>query len=744
MVWSHRRRQRSWLCPQVREAFRRTRSGRPEVYRKVSAELDAAYFCTMKHFVLALLFSLAFEYVGAQGISYPTTRTVSVADTFHGTVVADPYRWLEDDRSPEVERWVNKQDSVARTYIRAIPYRDGIRSRLNQVYAYTKVWGVDRIGDVSYFRRQEMEQNHGLLIRRFADQTEDTILDPNTWSNDGTVSLGMWSVNEDGTILAYARSEAGSDWQTIYVLDLKTKQHLQDTLRWVKVSGLSWYRNGFLYSRYPAPTEGASELSAANYGHMAMYHRVGTPQAADDTIWADATKPDQFHFAWVPEGSNYLLRSSRAGGRRGTSILYRPFDDTRAPWKTLFEDDTVELGIVDITGTTLLATTTSQAPNRKLIRIADFTSSWSEEVVIPHSPWPLEVSKIDTFLIATVMKNVVDSAYVCTLDGRFLHSVPNIGLGSLRGFGARRGQRTALVTFSSYTSPSTVFEYDPKANSFGYWYVPFLPFDASKLQSRQVFVQSKDGTKVPMTLISMKGKTQPKMSPTMLYGYGGFGISQTPGFNPLIVPWLEAGGTWAIANLRGGGEYGEAWHEAGTKTRKQNVFDDAIACAQWLIDSGVTTSARLAINGRSNGGLLVGALLTQRPDLFRVAIPEVGVLDMLRYHTFTIGWNWARDYGTVDNPDEFRALRAYSPYHNVRRGVTYPSVMVMTADHDDRVVPAHSFKFAAAMQSVSHASSSPVLMRVERRSGHGAVNTSILLDGMADKLSFALWEMGIR
>jgi prolyl oligopeptidase len=700
----------------------------------------------MHPIVLAIALAIVFGSVSssAQSIVYPKTQIVPVVDTIHGAVVRDPYRWLENDRAPEVEHWVDQQDSIARSYLRAISYRNGISSRLRQLYAYTKKWGFDRVGTVSYFRRQSSDENHGLLVRQLADQSEDTILDPNQWSADGTTSLGMWSINDDGTYLAYARSEAGSDWQTIYVMDLRTKQHLADTLRWVKVSGLSWYRDGFFYSRYPAPSAGSSELSSANFGHMAMYHRVTTPQDADEIIWSDPTKPEEFHFVWVPEGSSFMLRSSRAGGSRGTSIYYRPANDRAAPWKVLYESDTVELGIVDITGNTLLATTTANAPNRKLIRVDDFTTEWVERTVLPHSEWPLEVSKVDTFLIATVMKHVVDSSYVCTLDGRYLHTVQFGALGSIGGYGARQGQRTALVTFSSYTSPTTTFEYDPQTNTLQLWSVPFLPFDASKLESRQVFVRSNDGTRVPMTLITMKGKTKPKASPTMLYGYGGFGISQTPGFNPLIVPWLEAGGTWAIANLRGGGEYGETWHEAGTKTNKQNVFDDAIACAQWLVDSGITSPSKLAVNGRSNGGLLVGALLTQRPDLFRVAIPEVGVLDMLRYHTFTIGWNWARDYGTVADSAEFRALYAYSPYHNVRSGVRYPSVMVMTADHDDRVVPAHSFKFAAALQALAGPQSSPILMRVERRSGHGAVNTSILLDGMADKLAFALWEMGIR
>lgn len=684
----------------------------------------------------------------AQPTLFPTTRvatrTDDVRDTIFGTVVADPYRWLEDDRDPEVEAWVEVQDRAARQYLERIPFRDAIRKRLQELYTYEKVYGVDRVKDLTFFLRQRDTDNHAVLIRRTGAMVEDTLLNPNTWSEQGTIRLGSWAVSKDVRYLAYAQSEAGSDWQTIYVMDLATKEHLIDTVRWVKVSGINWHDGGFFYSRYPAPEGQSSELSSVNLGHMAMYHRVGTSQDADDVIWKDDGHPDQFHFAWVPEGSSYLLRSSRAGGTKGTSLFYRLAAERQAPWRTLYESDTVELSVVELRGDTLYAQTTENAPNGKLVRVDNFTQPWVVREILPHSTSVLQgVSIRGNKIIATVMRDVFDYTAVYDLDGTKLHDVELPGLGSVGGFGGRRENATVLYSFSSYTQPSITYEYDPETNRSSVWYAAEVPFDASQIEARQVFVPSKDGTRVPMTILQMKGMPQSGSSPTMLYGYGGFNISMSPGFNALVVPWLEAGGTWAIANLRGGGEYGEAWHEAGTTTRKQNVFDDAIACAEWLINNGITTRDRLAINGRSNGGLLVGAVMTQRPDLFRVALPEVGVLDMLRYHLFTIGWNWARDYGTVAKEDQFRALLAYSPYHNVRPGTAYPATMVMTADHDDRVVPAHSFKFAAALQAAVASSAGPILMRVERQSGHGAVNTDTLLQGIADKLAFALYHMGV-
>lgn len=690
----------------------------------------------------------------AQPTLYPPTRVDDVRDTIFGTVVADPYRWLEDDRDPEVEAWVDAQDRVARDYLSKIPFRNAIRQRLAQLYTYEKVYGADRLQGLTFFLRQRGTDNHALLIRRNAQMEEDTVLNPNTWSEKGTTRLGSWAISRDARYLAYARSDAGSDWQTIYVMDLATKQHLIDTVRWVKVSGISWHEDGFFYSRYPAPDGGSSELSSVNQGHMAMYHRVGTTQVSDDTVWTDDAHPDQFHFVWVPEGSAYMLRSSRAGGTKGTSLFYTSVDaldrNRQAPWQILFESDSVELSVVELRGDTLYAQSTEQAPNGKLIRVDNFTQPWVVREILPHSESVLQgVSIRGNKIIATVMRDVFDYTTVYDLDGNKLHEVELPGLGSVGGFGGRRENATVLYSFSSYTQPGITYEYNPATNTSTVWYASQIPFDASQVEARQVFVTSRDGTRVPMTLLQMKGRAVPGASPTMLYGYGGFNISISPSFNALVIPWLEAGGTWAIANLRGGGEYGEAWHEAGTTTRKQNVFDDAIACAQWLIDNGITTRDLLAINGRSNGGLLVGAVMTQRPDLFRVALPEVGVLDMLRYHLFTIGWNWARDYGTVAKEDQFRALLAYSPYHNVRPGTAYPATMVMTADHDDRVVPAHSFKFAAALQAsvdptapITTSTTAPLLMRVERQSGHGAVNTETLLDGMADKLAFALYAMG--
>jgi len=685
----------------------------------------------------------------AQPTLYPPTRVDDVRDTIFGTVVADPYRWLEDDRDPEVEAWVDAQDRVARDYLSKIPFRNAIRQRLAQLYTYEKVYGADRLQGLTFFLRQRGTDNHALLIRRNAQMEEDTVLNPNTWSAKGTTRLGSWAISRDARYLAYARSDAGSDWQTIYVMDLATKQHLIDTVRWVKVSGISWHEDGFFYSRYPAPDGGISELSSVNQGHIAMYHRVGTSQVSDDTVWTDDAHPDQFHFVWVPEGSAYMLRSSRAGGTKGTSLFYTSVDaldrNRQAPWQILFESDSVELSVVELRGDTLYAQSTEQAPNGKLIRVDNFTQPWVVREILPHSESVLQgVSIRGNKIIATVMRDVFDYTTVYDLDGNKLHEVELPGLGSVGGFGGRRENATVLYSFSSYTQPGITYEYNPATNTSTVWYASQIPFDASQVEARQVFVTSRDGTRVPMTLLQMKGRAVPGASPTMLYGYGGFNISITPSFSVSRITWMEMGGVLAVANLRGGGEYGEKWHKAGTKLQKQNVFDDFIAAAEWLIQNKYTSSSRLAIQGRSNGGLLVGACMTQRPDLFGACLPGVGVMDMLRFHRFTAGRFWTDDYGSADNAEEFPALLKYSPYHNLKPGTKYPATMVTTADTDDRVVPGHSFKFAARLQA-SQVGAAPVLIRIETSAGHGAGKpTAKIIEESSDELAFLVRALGMK
>lgn len=679
--------------------------------------------------------------VPAQGQPVPPLAQDNVVDVFFGDTVPDPYRWLEDDRDVRVTQWVAHQGERTRSELEALPARPVLRKRLGELMAYDKIGGFDRVNGVLYYRHQSANEQHSRLMRKQSNGVEDTLLDPNTWSADGTTTLSTWSVSNDGQWLGYGVNEAGSDWTVLRVMRLTDKRVLDDELRWVKVSGIGWHNNGFFYSRYPAPSDAQLAYVGKNENHSVWYHVPGTLQEQDQLVFEDTSKPDYFNFAWVPEGTDHLMRSSRRGGSYGTSLFVKSWSDTSSQWKVLYVKDSVSVGIIDVIADTLYAITDHDTPRKKIIRVVNFLRSWNEEVVVPESNDVLVGATYrEGRLIVTYMRDVYNFVQVISNTGRVLHNLALPTKGAVSGFAARRSDSTFLYTFSSYTYPPVTYAYNIAENRSTQVHATNVPFDPNRIRVQQEFVRSKDGTMVPLTLLRMDNVGSAKNRPTMLYGYGGFNITQGPSFNPLIVAWLEQGGTYAVANLRGGGEYGKEWHLAGTTVRKQNVFDDAIACAEWLIARGETSPQRLAINGRSNGGLLVGALMVQRPDLFAVAIPEVGVLDMLRYHLFTIGWNWTGDYGSVDNKDEYRALRAYSPYHNLRTGIEYPATLIMTADHDDRVVPAHSFKFAAQLQNV-YKGQRPMLMRVETRSGHGAVNLEIMLDGVADKWAFALANM---
>ncbi len=670
----------------------------------------------------------------------PANIEKGAVDVFFGDTVVDTYRWLEDDRAPAVEAWVAHQAQQAKNFLDSLPSRSAFRKRLEELIAYDRMWGFDRVKGSVYYRHQSAGEQHARLMRRNADGVEDTLIDPATLSADGTTTLGTWAVSADGQWLAYATSKGGSDWQEIRVMRLATKQILDDRLQWVKVSGISWHDGGFFYSRYPEPPTGTSALAAKNEHHSVWYHRPGTPQSNDELVYVDESQPDMFNFCWVPEGTTMLMRSSRVGGSVGTSLYVRSWTDSTQPWRVFFHKDSVSFGIIDIIDDTLYAITNERSPRNRVIRVVNFRTQWNEETIIPETADVLDgVAYKQGRFILTYMRDVFHHCVVTNNRGVVLDSVSLPTKGAVGGFSGRRQDTTLLYTFSSYAHPPITYEYNPVANTSDIWNFAFVPFNAHDIQSRQVFVTSKDGTRVPMTLLRMRGKAVEGASPTILYGYGGFGITQGPSFNPLLIAWLERGGTYCIANIRGGGEYGEEWHRAGTTIRKQNVFDDYIACAEWLITNHISSKGSLVINGRSNGGLLVGAVMAQRPDLFAAAIPEVGVMDMLRYHRFTIGWNWKGDYGSVDNEAEYRALRAYSPYHNLSSNVEYPPTLVMTADHDDRVVPAHSFKFYARLREV-YKGKRPMLMRVETRSGHGAVNLGVMLDGIADKWAFA-WDM---
>ena len=689
--------------------------------------------------MLALLFVLAlFQHDGAH---YPATRRVNHIDTIHGNAIADPYRWLENDRDPEVEAWVAKQAAVADAYLARVPYRAALLDRLDRVNNYERVSKPWRRGDLTFFYRNDGRQNHSVLyVQRDGDAQPRVLIDPNAFSKDGTVALAFAEESPDGKYMTFGKTEGGSDWRDIYVMEIASMRILPDVIKKVKNSGVNWHRDGFFYSMYRDANTSEKSLVKKNSHQAVMYHKLGTAQAADNVIYEDPSATEQFVGCYVLENSSYLIRTIRRGSSNGNNIAIRPVDDAGAPWKVIYDrDDASFYPSYDHKGA-LLGTATHESPNGRVVRVVDPLGVARMETIIPERDVVLDdVAFGGGRMFLTWMKDVQHQVLVSTLEGRLVDSLRLPAAGTVGGFSGQPTDTTVFYTFTSHLYPTTIYTYSIPQRRSSLWKQITVEFDPSAFESRQVFVQSTDGARIPMTILTKRGIAGPV--PTMLYGYGGFNISINPSFNPSYIPWLEQGCAIAIANLRGGGEYGEQWHRAGTRTQKQHVFDDAIACAQWLVDNGVTTPKLLALNGRSNGGLLVGAVINQRPDLFRVALPEVGVMDMLRFHRFTIGWNWQSDYGDIANKDEFAALYAYSPYHNLRSGVVYPSTMVMTADHDDRVVPAHSFKYAAMMQHLA-SSERPVLLRVKLKSGHGDVNRTKQLEGVVDKYSFMWNEMG--
>ena len=694
-------------------------------------------------YIIGILTLMATVEVTAQQGSYPVTRREAVVDTMHGKVVSDPYRWLEADNSPEVESWVAAQADVADAYLQRIAFRADVLQRLDEVTNFTRFSTPWHRAGRTFFYKNDGRQNHNVLyMLRDGDTTPVVLLDPNSWSEDGTVALAFAEEDPSGRYMAFGKTQGGSDWRDIYVMDLTTMTLLPDVITRVKNSSVSWYNDGFYYTQYDAPAADAKSLVQKNTQQIVSYHKLGTPQSADATVFTDPDNPEQFIGCYVLERSSLLILTVRKGNVDGNDIYVRPATDPNAPWKLIFSSDNASFYPQYDDNGTLIGSTTLDAPNGRVVRIATPLTNPTMETIVPERNVVLDnVAYGAGRMFLTWMQDVRHTVEIANMNGTITGSVSLPGLGTVGGFGGHPDDTTLYYTFTSYTFPTTIYRYDVKTGKSSVWQRVNTAFDPAAFEARQVFVVSKDGTRVPMVILSKRDAPK-RPAPTMLYGYGGFNISLNPSFNAQYIPWLEQGGVIAIANLRGGGEYGEAWHQAGMRLKKQNVFDDAIACAEWLIYEKVTTNNLLALNGRSNGGLLVGAVINQRPDLFRVAIPEVGVMDMLRFHRFTIGWNWQADYGVIDNPDEFAALYAYSPYHNLREGVNYPSTMVMTADHDDRVVPGHSFKYAAQLQHV-YRGPRPMLLRVKRKSGHGDVNRTKNLEGAADKYAFMWHETGV-
>lgn len=674
--------------------------------------------------------------------SYPDP---TVVDIYHGQPVPDPYRWLEDLDSEQTRAWIEAQNHLTFNYLQQIPARQRIRERLTQLWNYEKYSQPFKEGGLYFYFKNDGLQNQSVLYTQESLEGQARVLlDPNTFSEDGTVALSGIAISRDGRYLAYGLSRSGSDWQEWKVRDIETGEDLPDHLRWVKFSGASWTLDGqgFFYSRYDEPAPG-SEYESANYFQKLYYHRLGTPQSEDVLVYH---RPDQKEWGFaggVTEDGNYLIISVWRGTDPKNLIFYKDLRDPQSPVVELIREFEAEYSFVGNDGSRFWLLTDCQAPRRRLVAI-DLEQPDRVQEVIPEAEETLQgVSLINNQFVAFYLKDAHTQIKIFALDGTYLGEIPLPGLGSASGFGGKRYDTETFYTFTSFTTPPTIYRYDFTSGTSTLFRQPQVDFDPQAYEVQQVFYTSKDGTRIPMFLVHRRGLARTGDHPTLLYGYGGFGISLTPSFSVGLVAWLEMGGVYAQPSLRGGGEYGEEWHQAGTKLNKQKVFDDFIAAAEWLIAHGYTNPAKLAISGGSNGGLLVGACLVQRPELFAAALPAVGVFDMLRFHKFTIGWAWISEYGSPENPEEFKALYAYSPLHNLKPGTAYPATLITTADHDDRVVPAHSFKFAAALQA-AQGGSQPVLIRIETKAGHGAGKpTTKLIEEAADRWAFLVQVLGI-
>lgn len=679
----------------------------------------------------------------SQRIEYPETRKGDQVDNYFGTEVPDPYRWLEDDMSEETAAWVKAQNEVTFGYLSQIPYREKIKARLETLWNYERYSAPFREGDYTYFMKNDGLQNQYVVYRQKDDGEPEVFLDPNTFSEDGTTSLGGLDFSKDGSIVAYAISEGGSDWRKVIVMDVVTKEIIGDTIVDVKFSGISWKGNeGFYYSSYDKP-EG-SQLSAMTDQHKLYFHKLGTAQSSDEIIFG-ADKKRRYVGGYVTEDGHYLVITA-AISTTGNELYIR--DLTKPGSKTVIVVDNFNSNnyVLDNIGSTLVISTNFNAPNTRIVRVDASEPSQDNWVdLIAENENVLDASTGGGYIFAHYMKDAISSVIQYDMDGNIVRQVELPGIGSASGFGGKKDEKELYYSFTNYITPPTIYRFNPGDGATDLFKRPDVAFDGSEYESKQVFYNSKDGTTVPMIITYRKGLKMDGKNPTILYGYGGFSISETPNFSVVNAVWLEMGGIYAVANLRGGGEYGEEWHLAGTKLNKQNVFDDFIAAGEYLIEQNYTSSDYLAIRGGSNGGLLVGAVMTQRPDLFRVALPAVGVLDMLRYHTFTAGAGWAYDYGTAEESEEmFNYLLGYSPVQNVKEGVEYPATLITTGDHDDRVVPAHSFKFAAQLQA-KQAGNNPVLIRVETNAGHGAgTPVSKTIEQYSDIFGFTLWSMGIK
>ena len=675
-------------------------------------------------------------------VNYPTTQKVDTVDTYFGTEVSDPYRWLEDDRSPETESWVETQNKTTFGYLDSIPFREDLKNRLEKLWNYEKLGSPFKEGEYTYFYKNNGLQNQYVVYRKKGDGPEEVFLDPNTFSEDATTSLAGLSFTKDGSMAGYLISEGGSDWRKAIVINAKTKEQVEDTLVDIKFSGISWKGNeGFYYSSYDKPK--GSELSAKTDQHKLYYHKVGTPQSEDKIIFGGT--PEEKHRyvgGYLTEDQRYLIitASTSTSGNK----LYLKDLENDGDLITILDNTDSDTYVMENEGSKLFMVTNMDAPNKKIV-VTDASNptpdNWTD--FIPETENVLTAGSGGGYFFTEYMVDAISKVLQYDFDGKLVREVELPGVGSAGGFGGKKEDKEFYFSFTNYNTPGSSYKYNVETGEYAQYWKPEIDFNPADYESTQVFYDSKDGTKVPMIITHKKGVELNGKNPTILYGYGGFNISLTPSFSIVNAVWMEQGGVYAVPNLRGGGEYGKKWHDAGTKTQKQNVFDDFIAAAEYLIANKYTSKEYLAIRGGSNGGLLVGATMTQRPDLMQVTLPAVGVLDMLRYHTFTAGAGWAYDYGTAEESQEmFEYLKGYSPVHNVKEGVEYPATLVTTGDHDDRVVPAHSFKFAAELQE-KQAGNNPTLIRIETNAGHGAgTPVSKTIEQYADIFGFTLFNMG--
>ena len=681
-------------------------------------------------------------------VKYPKTKIVDTVNTYFDVEIKDPYHWLEDDRSEATETWVKAQNKTTFGYLDKITYRDELKSRLSKLWNYEKVGAPFKEGNYTYFYKNNGLQNQNVIYRYRTGQNVNTatvFLNPNLFSEDGTVSLGNMSFSKDGNILAYSISEGGSDWRKIVIMDTETKKTIEDTLVDIKFTVISWYKNeGFYYSSYDKPK--GSELSAKTDQHKVYYHKLGTAQKKDQVIYGGT--PHETHryiYANVTEDNRYLLIRPKVS-TSGNKLLIKDLTKPNSKLVTILNHTESDTYLIENEGSKLYLVTNLKTPNKKIITV-DASNPTPEHWVdfITETENVLSPSKGGGYFFTEYMIDAVSKVLQYDYNGKLIREVKLPGVGSAGGFSTKKEETDLYYSFTNYKTPGNIYKYDIEKGTSEIYRKPDIDFNPEDYESQQVFYTSKDGTKVPMIITHKKGLALNGKNPTILYGYGGFNISLTPSFSISNAIWMEQGGILAVPNLRGGGEYGKAWHNAGTKLQKQNVFDDFIAAAEYLFAKNYTSSDYLAIRGGSNGGLLVGATMTQRPDLAKVALPAVGVLDMLRYHTFTAGAGWAYDYGTAeDDKDMFEYLKGYSPVHNVKQGVQYPATLITTGDHDDRVVPAHSFKFAAELQS-KQTGNNPTLIRIETDAGHGAgTPVSKTIEQYADIYGFTLYNMGFK